>query len=81
MNDGPPKRSKVPPVLSIDECTVAWNACVDGYGYPATCPGVMAQGYFSAGFKAGVAAAYVALKDKHLRRLLKAVASASLPMC
>ncbi len=47
-----PKRYKPPEVDESTECVDAWKALIEEEGYPMTCTGVVAQAYFSAGFRA-----------------------------
>ncbi len=49
-----PKRYKPPPVSEEPDCVEAWEELIEEHGYPMTCVGKTAQGYFSAGWEAAV---------------------------
>lgn len=53
MQDEPPKKSQTPPKIEGGPGLDAWKKCIETYGYPMTCPGVTAWGYFSEGYRAG----------------------------
>lgn len=48
------KRYKPPPVSEEPDCVEAWEELIEEHGYPMTCVGKTAQGYFSAGWEAAM---------------------------
>ena len=51
-----PKRYKLPPISAEPACAKAWEELIEKQGYPMTCVGSTARGYFSAGWEAAMKA-------------------------
>lgn len=64
MRDKPPRRWKPPAIDESAACKAAYAELIDEEGYPMQCTNVLAQGYFSAGWRA----AMKAMKKKTRKR-------------